>query len=105
MHGRQISVCCADSKLGISKTITREIINNHLGTNKICMRQVPKLLTRIRRMNRVECCQELQQKSEANPVKFFSHMIIGAESWVYHYDRLIQLEVKIWKRSDKTTPI
>jgi hypothetical protein len=65
---------------------------------------VPKLLTPLQRANRVDCCQELLEESEADPFKFFARIVTGDESWVYHYDPLSQVEAKVWKTPGEQTP-
>ena len=79
-------------------------MNNHMGLKKVCTRWVPKLLTPMQCINRVDCCQELLKQSEVNPAKFSDCIVTGDEFWTHHYDFLSQLEVKIWKRSDEQTP-
>ena len=98
IHDRQISVRRVADELGISKSRVHDIMSNQLGMNKVCTRWVPKLPTPLQRINRVECCQELPQEREADPAKFFGRIIIGGESWIYHYDPLTQLEAKVWKK-------
>ena len=61
------------------------------------------MLTPIQRANHVDCCQELLQQSEVNPVKFFDCIVTGDESWIHHYDPLNQFEAKVWKRLDEQT--
>lgn len=62
------------------------------------------MLTPLQRINRVECCQELLQETEADPAKFLSRIVTGEESWIYHYDPLSQLETKVWKKSGEQAP-
>ena len=62
------------------------------------------MLTPIQRATRVDCCQELLQESEVDPVKVFDCIVTGDESWIHHYDPLSQLEAKIRKRPDEQTP-
>ncbi len=83
------------AELGISKSRVHDIMNNHLGMSKVCTRWVPKLLTRLQRINRVECCQDLLQQSEADPAKFLDRIVTGDESWIYRYDPLTQQEAKV----------
>ena len=104
MRDRQISIRRVAEELAIPKTTIHEIMNNHMGMKKVCTRWVPKLLTPIQRANRVDCCQELLQQSEVNPVKFFDCIVTGDEFWIHHYDPLSQLEAKIWKRLGEQTP-
>ena len=104
MRDRQISIRRLAKELAISKTTIHEIMDNQLGTKKVCTRWVPKLLTSIQRVNRVDCCQELLQQSKINPDNFFHSIVTGDESWIHHYDPLSQLEAKVWKRLREQTP-
>jgi histone-lysine N-methyltransferase SETMAR len=104
LRDRQISVRRVADELGISKTVVHEILSNHLGMRKVCVRWVPKFLTPIQRLNRVECCLELLQASEPNPFKFFDRIVTGDESWVHYYDPLSKQESKVWKRPEEQRP-
>ena len=55
MRDRQISVRRVADELNIPKTIVHEIMSNHLGMRKVCIRWVPKFLTPLQRVSRVEC--------------------------------------------------
>ena len=79
MRDRQSSVCRVAYKLAISITTVYEIMSNHMGMKKISTRWVPKLLTPIRRANRLDCCQELLQDSEVNPDNYFQLIVTGDE--------------------------
>ena len=70
IRDRQISIRPLAEELGIPKTIIHEIMDNHMGMKKVCTQWILKLLTPIQRANRVDCCQELLQDSEVNPVVF-----------------------------------
>ena len=95
MRDRQISIRRLVQELVIPKIIIHEIMNDHMDMKKVCTRWVPKLLTPIQRANRVDCCQELLQQSEVNPVKFFDCIVTVDESWIHHYNPLSQLEAKV----------
>ena len=104
MRDRQVSVRRVADELGISKSSVHEIMSVHLGMKKVCTRWVPKLLTPLQRANRVECCQELLNESEADLTNFFVRIVTGDESWVYHYDPLSQQEAKAWKKPEEIMP-
>ena len=101
---RQISVRRLAYELPIPTTTVYEMISNHLGMKKISTRRVPKLLTSIQHANRVDCCQELLEKSEVNSGNYFHRTVIGDEIWVYYYDLFSQQEAKLWKKPDEETP-
>lgn len=104
MRDRQISVRRVADELNIPKTIVHEIMSNHLGMRKVCIRWVPKFLTPLQRISRVECCQELLQACEPNPAKFLGRIVTGDESWVHHYDPLSRQEAMVWKSAGEETP-
>ena len=104
MRDRQISVRRVADQLGVSKTIVCEILNNYLGMKKVYTKWVPKLLTPLQRANRVECCEELLQESEEDPIRFLGRIVTGDETWIHHYDPLSQLEAKVWKKPGEETP-
>jgi histone-lysine N-methyltransferase SETMAR len=91
-------------ELGIPKTSVHEILNDNLGMKKVCTRWVPKFLTPVQRANRVDCCEELLQQSEANSTDFFDCIVTGDESWIHHYDPVCQFEAKVWKKPGEQTP-
>ena len=99
MRDRQISIRRLDEEL----PIIHEIMNNHMGMKKVCRQRVPKLLTPIQCTNRVDCCQELLQQSEVNPVKCLDCIITDDEFWIHHYDPLSQLKAKVWKKLGEQT--
>jgi len=59
--------------------MVHDIINSQLGMRKVYTRWILKLLTPLQRMNRVECCQELLQQTEANPIQFLSRIVTSDE--------------------------
>ncbi len=81
MRDRQISVRRVAYELGIPKTNVHETMNNHLGMKKVCTRWIPTLLTSFQHANRVDCCQELLEESEADPFNFFDRIVTGDECW------------------------
>ena len=73
---RQISIHRVAEELAIPKITIHKIMNNHMGMKKVCKQWVLKLFTPIQRANRVDCCQELLQRSEVNPGNFFHSAVI-----------------------------
>ena len=52
----------------------------------------------------MECCQELLQQGEEDPVQFLGRIVTSDESWIYHYDPLTQQEAKVRKKPGEQTP-
>ena len=46
----------------------------------ISTRWGPTLLTPIQRTSRLDCCQELLQRNEANPDNYFHRIVTGHET-------------------------
>ena len=65
IRDQQISVRRVASELAIPKTTIHEIMNNHMGMEKVCPRWILKLLIPIQRANRVHCVV----KSSCNTAK------------------------------------
>ena len=72
MHDRQISIRHVTYELAIPTTTVCEVMSNYLGMKKVSTIWIPKWLTPIQRVNRLDCCQELLQESEVNPGQLFS---------------------------------
>jgi hypothetical protein len=58
----------------------------------------------LQHASQMECCEELLQECEPNPVKFFGRIVTGDETWVHDYDSLSRLKVMAWKKSGEDTP-
>ena len=52
---------------------------------KVCTKMVPKNLTIEQKANWRDVCLDLLVRLEREP-EFFSHVIIGDESWILEYD-------------------
>ncbi|CAF2270394.1 unnamed protein product [Rotaria magnacalcarata] len=52
----------------------------------------------------MECCQELLQEGEEDPVNFIHRIVAGDDIWVYRHDPLIELESKARYRQGEQTP-
>jgi transposase len=104
MRDRQISVRRVADQLNISKTIVYEILNDHFGMKEVYTKWVPELLTPLQRANRVECCEELLQESNEDPINFVGRIVTGDETWIHHYDPVSQLEAKVWKKPGEKIP-
>lgn len=104
LRDRQISIRRVADELDIAKSSVHRIVSEHLGMKKVCTRWVPRSLTPLQRMNRVDCCEELLRESEADPTDFFSRIVTGDECWVYRYDPLSQQEAKVWKMPGEPMP-
>lgn len=76
-----------------------------MGDRQISVRWVPKFLTPLQRVNRVECCLELLHNDESNPSNFSAVSLLEvSRGWVHYYDPLSKLGSNIWKKQEERTP-
>ena len=104
-HDRQISAGRVADELGISEASLYEIISDYVGMKKVCMRSVPKLLTLLQCVNRVDCCEELLKEYDQNLTIIFGRIVTKDEIWIQHYDPFNQQEANNWKKPGDKTPI
>ena len=71
---------------------------------KICTRWISKLFIPLKRVNRVDCCEELLESCNQNLAEFFGHILMGDKTWIHHYDPLHQQETKTWKKPGEKIP-
>ena len=75
-HDRQISVRHIADELDISRTSLYEIMSDYLGMKKICTRWIPKHLTSLQLINRVECDKELLENCIQDPTRCFGRIVM-----------------------------
>ena len=73
------------SLLDISVGSAHRIIHDELKFRKVCARWVPKRLTPEMKERRVNACQELLRRYEADGEAFLQHIVTGHKSWVHCY--------------------
>ena len=98
MEDRHITVREVAETLGISVGSVSSILQDQLNMKKCSAKWVPRILTPEMKANRVACSRELLQLVEDPAVNFYSRIITGDESWVYHYDPESAVEARVWKR-------
>ena len=62
---------------------------------KICAKLVPKNLSVEQKKNRLEICQDLQERLKIEP-NFLNKVITGDESWVFNYDPETKRQSSEW---------
>jgi len=73
------------SVLNLNLQTVHEIFTLELGTQKICAKLVPKILTNEQKENRRNVCPDLLERIE-NDKTFFKNVITGDETWIFEYD-------------------
>ena len=71
---------------------------------KVYTTWVPKLLTPLGHVNRVDCCEELLENCNQDSTGFFGRVVTEDETRMHHYDPLKHQEAKTWKKPDEKTP-
>jgi len=82
-ENRCITVKEVASLLDISVGSAHHIIHDELKFRKVCARWLPTRLTPEMKERRVNACQELLRRYEADGEAFLQHIITGDESWVH----------------------
>jgi hypothetical protein len=82
---RRVTIDEIAVKLNMSHGYAYNIIHDDLGYRKVCSRWVPRQLSDDHKSARQSICQEyLDHHAHAGDV-FLHRIVIGDESWVYHY--------------------
>ena len=82
----------ANISVGSCHSILREI----LGMARVASKFVPRILTDEQKERRVEICQELLDRANADP-DFMETIVTGDETWVYGYDVETKAQSSQWK--------
>jgi len=84
-ENRRVTVKEVASLLVISVGSAHHIIHDELKSRKVCARWVPKRLTPEIKERRVDACQELLYRYEADGEAFLQRIVTGDETWVHFY--------------------
>jgi len=80
------------------------IIHEELKFQKVCARWVPYRLTPEMKERRVDACQELLRRYEADGEAFLQRIVTGDESWVHFYERERKRQSMEWPHTSSPKP-
>ena len=93
---RRLTVRMIANELSMNSERVWTINTEKLGMRKICAKMVPRLLTDEQKKRRVEVCQDIMARLEADP-NLLGRTIIGDESWIFEYDPFTKRQSLEWK--------
>ena len=90
------------ANLGISHGSTHHIVHEVLGFNKVCVRWIPRLLTKEMKSQRETSAISLMSRFEAEEHAFLSRIVTGDETWVHYHTPESKRASMEWQH--KTSP-
>ena len=93
---RRLTIRELADEVNISFGSCQSILTDILGMSRVASKFVPRVLTDEQRQKRVEICQELLDRANADP-DFLKTIITGDETWVYGYDVETKAQSSQWK--------
>ena len=100
---RRLTFRIISSELNLNRFTAHKILIHDLDMRKVCAKMVPKKLTTEQKANRRDVGFELLDRLEREP-GFFSHVIIGNESWILEYDPETKLQSREWQTASPSRP-
>lgn len=97
-HDRRARLSDIAEQVGISYGSCQAIITNDLQFRKVCARWVPRLLTKIQRLGRLEICQRHTARFAKEGDAFLSRIVTCNETWVHHYTPESKQASMEWRR-------
>ena len=85
---------------GSAHHIVREVLQFH----KVSASWVPRLLTAELNERRVDACQELLKRFEAEGDGFLGRTVTGDETWVYYHQPKTKKSIKEWRHTSSPKP-
>ena len=82
---RRLTIRAIANEVGMDKETVRTILEDTLGTRKVCAKMEPRLLTEKQKVQRLSACRDILQQLEADD-KLLENVITIEKSWVFQYD-------------------
>lgn len=102
---RRLTTSAIASEVGISYGSTFSILTEELGFRKVCARWVPRLLTAEQKLNRLQVCEGLLARFQAEGASFLTHIITCDETWVHHYTPESKQASMEWRLKGEPGPV
>jgi len=93
---RRLSIRAISEFTKINKESVRQILHDDLGTEMLCAKVLPKILTLQQKEHRVNCCVDTLENIENDP-DFFLNVIRCDETWNFQYDPETKRQSMHWK--------
>lgn len=104
MKNRRLKALEIATDLGISKQSVLTIVHDKLCMSKVSSRWVPRMLTPLHKQARSEMSQLNLDIIYEDSELFFSRIVTGDETWIYHWDPETKQESMQWKHAASPPP-
>lgn len=104
LDNRRLKVVEIAAELGLSYGTVERIIYEHLHLSKVCARWVPRNLSPLDKLKRVQCSTELLDQFNQDEEDFLRHLVTGDETWIHHWDPESKQESMQWKHRGSPPP-
>lgn len=104
MSDRRIKIIQIATELRISCGSVWTILHEKLGMSKVCARWVPRMLTPLQKVSRVDVCRDLLELYNDNKEDFSFRFVTGDETWIHFWDPETKQESMHWKHRDSPPP-
>ena len=90
---------------GIHSSSVLKILRERLGLRKICARWVPHLLIDKQKGSRVRLASQVIEKYDKCDPCCLEEIVIGDETWIYHFQPDSKAKNKVWVSSEGDRPV
>ena len=90
---------------GIHPSSVLKLLRERLGLRKICSCWVPHLLTDKQKQSRVRLALQVIEKYDKCDPRHLEEIVIGDETWIYHFQRNSKAKNKVWVSSEGDRPV
>ena len=90
---------------GIHSSSVLKILCEQLGLRKICVHWVPHLLTDKQKQGRVRLASQVIEKYDKCDPCRLEEIVIGNETWIYHFQPDSKAKNKVWVSSEGDRPV
>lgn len=104
MGDRRLKVLQIASEVGLSCGTVEKILRDHLHLKKVSARWVPRNLSSLDRLFRVETSEELLAQLKEDKDGFLQALVTGDETWCHHWIPETKRDSMQWKHSDSPPP-
>ena len=103
-ENRRVTVNGIAAYLGVSHGSAHHIVHDVLQFHKMSARWVPRQLTAELKERRVDTCQELLKRFEAEGDGFLGRIVTGDETWVSYHQPETKKASKEWRHTSSPKP-
>jgi hypothetical protein len=99
MDNRRVTVNEIAANLNINHSSAHHVIHDVLKFRKVSARWVPRHLNPELKERRVDACEELLRRFEAESDCFLARIVPGDETWVHYHQPETKRASKEWRHS------